>query len=772
MNNNDYPLPWKMFFLRRIYRLFLAVAGVCLILQASFSQELNAYKTIISGDFTDISIWNVWDGVNWNPALVKPDETKDIYIDQTHTLRLVGNEAVKSVFINAETGAAQKLNLNDNNLDVFGTLQAFSGAAPGTPANAWNSQNWIGNSITSSITFKGMSRTLIQKVSWSAQTTQSRFSVIFEPSLGEQFVLEAPFKALSFTVRAGQVLQKIDTSVLPNVCYTLSFNTETTVFGAGPFGELIIEPGATFISECNGNILNRSTSGTISALNFDLQNGGTLILEGSAPRIEAANFQLNGKVIFRAGTTPKTYLASSYADATDPNSVRDLELQGSQNLTLPPTLSILGNLEQSGTGNFIATGTSLTLLGGSYQEVLGFPLVVRDLNLNKTGGVFYPNANLTVQQNLTMTEGRMDLGWNDLLINSALSGSLNFSGGSWRNIGKLTYFGLPINLNGTNSTFPFEDTQNGGIRKVQLLGTSTGGNLSINFTEYKGAEYNSGFNDSDGTEILYRLFSYFQFSDLTLSSNPLELRISAANLIVDNVDDLRIVGTGYAAPGTHLPGLDPVELWARRDLTFDELLGVNFTIGSYRTLSILPVTWLGKRAEPTSSGNRITWKVANEKDNLFYEIYRSYNPIAGEWGKVGLINSQGDTDLPREYQFLDNSAQKFRDTYYRVRQVDFSGKSSWSSVSKVSITKELRPKDRLIIYPNPYTSGELNFYIQNSGNRYNAKLSIYDGQGKLIHQSNYEETSIKQIVQKLAPGIYFIHLEADHYLYTGKLIRK
>ncbi|MFN3999130.1 T9SS type A sorting domain-containing protein [Algoriphagus sp.] len=772
MNNNDCSISWKVFFIRRIYRLFLAVVGVCPILPTSFSQELNAYKTIISGDFPDISIWNVWDGFTWNPALFKPDETNDIYIDQTHTLRLVGNESVKSVFINAETGAAQKLNLNGHNLDIFGTLQAFSGAAPGTPGNAWNSQNWIGNNVNSTLTFKGNSRTLIQKASWSGQTTQSRFSVIFEPDLGEQFVLEAPFKALSFTVRSGQILQKVDTSVLPNVCFTLSFNTETTVFGTGPFGELIIESGATFISECNANILNRSTSGTTSALNFDLQNGGTLILDGANPRIESANFQLNGRVIYRGGTTAKTYLSSSYADATIPNAVRDVELQGTQNLTLPPTLSLLGDLEKSGTGNFIATATSLTLLGGSDQEVLGFPLVVRDLNLNKTGGVFYPNANLTVQRNLTLTQGRMDLGWNDLLINTGLAGSLNFSGGSWRNIGKLTYFGIPFNLNETNSTFPFEDTQNGGIRKVQLLGTSAGGNLSINFTEYKGAEYNSGFTDNDDTEILYRLFSYFQFSDLTPSSNPLELRISAADLIVDNVDDLRIVGTGYAAPGSHLPGEDPVKLWARRDLTFTELLDVNFTIGSYRTLSILPVTWLEKRAKSTSAGNLITWKVANERDNLLYEVYSSVNPTAGEWAKVGVINSMGDTDSPREYQFLDNSAQKFRDTYYRVRQVDFSGRSTWSEVTKVAISKELLPKDQLIIYPNPYFSGNLNLILPDFIDTSEADLILQDSQGKVIFHSKFLVDNLSDLVTNLAPGLYLIRVISEGNELTGRLMRR
>jgi hypothetical protein len=772
MNNKDCSISWRVYFLLRIYRLFLAVVGLCLIQEFSFSQEINAYKTVASGNFQNISIWTVWDGVSWNPAIIKPNLNNDIYIDQTHLVTLTGNEVVKSVFINAETGAAQKLNLNGNNLNVYGTLQAFTGAAPGTPANAWNSQNWIGNSINSTLTFKGGTRTLIQKASWSAQTTNSRFSVIFDPDPGEQFVLEAPFKALSFIIRAGQVLQKLDTSVIPNVCFTLSFNTETTVFGTGPFGELVIESGATFISECNGNILNRSTSGTVSALNFDLQNGGTLILEGNAPRIEAANFQVNGKVIYRGGNTPKTYLASSYADASSSNAVRDVELQGTQNLTLPASLSLLGNLEKTGSGNVISAATSLTLLGGSDQQILGFPLVVRDLILNKTGGVFYPNSDLIIERNLTLTQGKMDLQWNDLLINTGLSGSLSFTGGSWSNIGKLTYFGIPINLNENNSTFPFEDTRNGGIRKVQLLGTSAGGNLSINFTEYQGAEYNSGFFDYDGIEILYRLFSYFQFSDLTPCTNQLEMRISAADLIVDNVDDLRIVGTGYAAPGIHLPGSNPVELWARRELIFDQLNGVNFTVGSYRILSILPITWLEVNSQSSKEGNRIIWKVAKEENNLLFEVFRSPNPVKDDWEKVGVVNSLGDTDSPREYQFIDPSARKFTEYFYRIRQVDFSGRWTLSTVTKVAFQKDGLPKDQLFIYPNPYFSGDLTLILPDFIDTSKAELILQDSTGRVIFHSKFPKDNLSDLVSNLARGLYLVRIISGQREVAGRVIRQ
>lgn len=753
----------------RIYRIIVAVGGIVCILEQALSQEIGSYKTITSGTFQNIAIWAVWDGSLWVAATTKPNASTDIYIDQTHTVTLSGNEEAKSVFINAETGAGQKLNLNSFNLDVYGSLHAFAGPAPGTPGNAWNSQNWIGNSVGSTLTFKGSSRTLVEKNSWSAQTTQSRYSVIFEADPGELFLIESPFKALSFTVRSGAVLQKVDTSVSPNVCFTLSFNTETTVFGTGPFGELVIETGATFISECNANILNRSTSSTISALNFDLQNGGTLILEGSNPRIETANFQLNGKIIHRGGSFPKAFLSSSYPDAATPAVVRDIELQGSQNLTLPTSLTLLGNLEKSGSGNFDASSTHLTFFGSSNQEILGFSLTVRDLTLNKSSGVFHPNSNLTIARNLSLIQGVMDLEGNNLLINTSNSGVLSHSGGRWRNVGKMTYFGLPPTLTSDNATFPFEDTQNGGTRKLQLLGPSPGGNLSIQFTEYRGADFNPGFNDSDGTPILYRIFSYFEFSDFLPGSTPIEMRISADQLIVGDVTDLRIVGTGYPAPGTNLIGQDPIQLWARREVTFSQLSGVNFTVGSFRTTSILPLNWLKLEGSATPLGNKIRWSVFSEKEILFFEVHR-LDFYKKEWEKVGVIRPDEQTKEVYDFEYLDLTSKSHLAYAYRIRKVNYLGEYDWSEVIRLDSPNPPKSKD-FTVYPNPYSEGKLGLKLPEDWKR-NPKIWLQNSLGQTLLEDVWDESLFTQFVQNLPAGLYFFGLEHEGNFIQKRWVKK
>lgn len=751
-----------IFFVGRIYSILSAIVGVCFIHIEANCQEINAYKTISSGNFNTLSIWEVYNGASWNPAISLPSSSNDIYIDQTHLLTLTQNEQVKSLFINAETSANQKLRLNGFNLDIYGSLNAFSGAAPGTPSGAWNSQNWIGNSLTSTITFKGTSRIIIPLNAWSGFTTNSRYSVIFDPDPGAELVVEEPFKSLSFRISSGTVRQKLDTSVNPNFCPSFSFNNETLVYGPGPFGTFIIESGGTLVTDCNDDIIFRSN--TTSALLFDLQSGGQLIFEGNAPKMEVASFQLNGTMIYRGNTGSKTFLSSTFLDAAVPGQIHSLELQSNNNLTLPASLSFSGDIIKSGSGNFIATSTHFFANGSVEQHIP--ELTTQDFTLSKPSSSLISSGDLEVLRNLYMYSGILDLANHNLELNSSGIGELNYFGGSWKSINQFTYFNIPSFLYSTNATFPYEDQTNGGLRKVQLLGTTAGGNLTINFTQYTGAEYNSGFNDNDGTPILYRLFSYFQFSGLNASPNLLEMRISAHQLIVDDVDDLRIVGTGYAAPGSHLPGLDPTELWARRQISINELSSVNFTIGSYRTLSILPVELLTFDASWQNQKAIISWSFADSKE-LQFELYRSIEDT-NNWMNVDQIISELSSQ--NKFQIIDPTASVFKSNYYQLKIIDQDNSVHWSKIIRLGPLNS--PESNIKIYPNPYYSGELSIVIPLEYDTNRALIQIIKINGEVIYELKLSQSQMIEKLKSLPAGTYFIRFFNDAEFQLIRWIRR
>ena len=579
----------RIHFQRTIYRLFLAVVSLLSFLIPSLGQEIGAYKTRASGDFNQASTWQVWNGSTWVSANQKPGSTSDIYIDQGHTLRLLGSESVKSVYLHAGAGAGQKLNLNSFNLDVYGVLAAFSGPAPGQPRGAWNSQNWIGNSPNSTLTFKGQSRVVVDKASWSAQTTQSRFGVIFDPGTGQELTLQAPFKALSFRVRSGTLYQKNDGSSSSSPCNTLSFNTENSIYGPGPFGTFTVEAGAIFRSLCNALLIHRG--GSTPAFLVEVQREATMLLEGQDSKMESANFRLEGTLIFRGTQGSMNFLGSSFSASAKPSQVRHLVVDGNADLILPTNLILQGNLLQIGQGGFQLAPTQLTLSGEEDQFLNTQTLLLGSLILQKPAGKVSLACDLSIYRSLTMMEGILDFQGHELALNTSSLGTFVYQVGSWQKLGRLSYFGLPNILSQTSGTFPFEDLANGGFRGLQILGpTQAGGNLTIEFIEQRGANHDANFQDVDGTEILYQLNSYFK-----VSANPnrgqeeLELRISADSLLLDQVEDLRVVSRGKAAPGLPIPGVLAGYPWAKRKLKWSEFVDTEFTIGSYREATVLPL---------------------------------------------------------------------------------------------------------------------------------------------------------------------------------------
>lgn len=754
----------QKYFFSRIYRLFFAVAWVIGVVCPLYCQEINSFRTASSGFFNDLSIWEVFDGSTWGPALSFPTATNDIYIDQTHTLSLMGNQSVKSLFINAEAGAGQKLLLNGNSLEIFGILQAFDGPAPGIPSGTWNSINWIGNSIDSRLVFRGNSRTIVPRGAWSGFSIRSRYSIIFDPGDGVELTIEEPVKSMRFIIRSGTLIQEIDTTGPTPSCATLSFNSED-FFGLNEYGEFIIENGGTFISKCDEDILFRSASRSVAL--FEIMDGGEAIFEGSSPELEVVQYELDGKVTFASGTSPKSFVTKTFPTSNFPISLHDLELRSTQNLQLPSNLSVSGDLIQSSTGAFDFTSTSLSFVGNSDQTIFGFPLITLNLSLNKPSGEVSFDRDLQVLSQLEMIAGGLNLQQNALGINLLGTGGLQYSGGYWRDISTLNYFNLPTTMDATNFTLPFLDQFQGGIRKVQLLGSSPGGSLGLNFQEFSGADFDPQFNDSDGTPILYRLYSYFDFSGVSPSSLPIEMRISADELIVDNVDDLRIVGTGYAAPGNHLPGLDPVELWARRSMNFGELENTNFTVGSYRTLSVLPLNWLELSAENLGRYTQVEWKVSQEEDNGYFEIYRSTNGLVN-WSKVGLVKSLGDTEEQRTYTFQDNTRQNRIPAYYQLKQIDFSGASSWSEVFR----SDPLPSTELKIYPNPHFSGPLQILLPDDLDHSSAFVQVIGVASHSIYTAKLNLTELRDYLTTLAPGIYAFQIYSRDHSYFTRFLKK
>ncbi|UCS94501.1 T9SS type A sorting domain-containing protein [Echinicola marina] len=737
----------------------------------TYAQSAGDYRTISSGDFDNVLIWEVYDGSQWVSAITKPGINAAVYIEDGHEVVLTQNEEIRSLYLNAQTGTGKKLNLNDFELDLYGSLNAYSGLAPGSSGGAWNTIDWIGSSEDSKLVFKGDSRVIIPSGAWSAFTTRSRYTVVFNANPGEVLRVQESIKANRFVLKSGKVLQE----GIPGLdCASFSFNNDPALIG--PYGDLVIEDGASLESDCSEGILFRSASGLVPASLLDLEEGGNLIFNANDPEINAATVHFDGTVYYASNSGIQNFVSTSMVGAILPETYNHLVFQGNAQKNLPTILEVAGNVEKVDGGNIVDNNTDLLISGSADQAVTGFALSVSNLEVNKSAGMLLLDNDLEITNDFKMIQGAIDFDNHDLYINSSGLGSYQYSDGSWHNLIRLHYSQIPIILNSTNATFPFVDKYEGGIRKVQLEGVHTALNsvLSITYQQIPGVDHHANFLDNDGTNILYQLNSYFTLNTGSSDNVDLILRISADDLIVDNVNDIRVVGDHIAAEGDHLAAEDDAgEFFARREVSLSEMDGGKFTVGSYVSASILPLNWLSYYARKDGEDNLLIWTVDEGQDIDSYRIYRSIMDVDKFEliGKIALENSHGNFSA---YTFRDRVSSVYPQVYYQIGAVDKYGEIKFSPV--FGLIREREYIHQIKIFPNPYRYGTLHIGVPENFYSKRVRIQIKDIQG--INVGSFEgeygniQLSLKRKLQQLFPGIYILSFFTKDEVYTSKWMKK
>ncbi|GGZ19687.1 hypothetical protein GCM10007049_10230 [Echinicola pacifica] len=752
----------------RIYKIIFVILSPILILSLAHAQQPGTYRSLTSGDFNSAAIWETFDGSLWSPATVKPGPSNDVFIEFGHTVDLQSDEAVKSLYLNAQLNTLKKLGINGYNLSLYGSLNAYEGSAPGSPVGAWNTIDWIGNSESSRITFRGSSRIAIPSGAWSAFTTRSNFALVFEPDPGAVLSVQASVKASSITIKSGTVIQE----GIPGVsCASFSFtnNPPTTI----PYGILTIENGATLRSYCSDKITYRSEYSSIPAASLLLQEGAKLELHANTSSIDAVDIQLLGEVIFASNAGNQSFITSSMAGTMPPRVYHDIRFTNTANKILPGSLELTGDMIRSSGGEIIDNSSQVSFTGLYSQEVSGFELDISSVIIDKPTGLLSFDENVSSKGDFQMLAGELDFRDHRLAINTASLGIYNYQSGSWANLSGLDYRGIPGNLLPQNASFPFVDRYEEGLRMLQILGShaSAGEQLTIDYHQLPGVDHDANFYDLDGTLILYQLNSYFTISSPSIDPSGLMMRISAHELIVDDEADLRIVGDHIPATGSHQVGeLSAGNPWARRSVRMDELNGKNFTIGSERVASILPLQWLSYQALTKGHMRQLSWSFSLEEETpALFTIHRSIGTIH-QFEIIGQSqNHNGTTAL---FEDLDRLAPGY--IYYQISFSTTYGQVVFSPVFSV-----LQPSDSLEteFYPNPYLAGELHIpgldTVKDSQIIY-AVLYLLSGevQFNLGVEKKFFLAKLENQLQQVPTGHYILHINSPAGEITIRLIKE
>jgi hypothetical protein len=292
--------------------------------------------------------------------------------------------------------------------------------------------------------------------------------------------------------------------------------------------------------------------------------------------------------------------------------------------------------------------------------------------------------------------------------------------------------------------------------------TQTFGNATVNFTAMSAPAANDEFvtyqlqdtplNNVSANNTASNYWLVRQFGTQTFSYNQMNFTLSASNIIsttdVTTPSNLKLfkrnhnsggtwgtaIGTGTSANNTTKVinyNISPAQT------SFSEFIPASVT-------SPLPITLIGfegrrvegLRGEMTEEV-RLEWSTASEINNKGFEVEMSSDGLAYE--KITFVEGKGNSLTSNIYQLTTIQSN---DAYYRLKQVDFDGKFSYSPVVFVEDVETLK------IYPNP-SNGD--FTVQ-AGKEVSARL--LDAQGKQVWAGKAENGKINV---SLPAGVYFLH---------------
>ena len=173
--------------------------------------------------------------------------------------------------------------------------------------------------------------------------------------------------------------------------------------------------------------------------------------------------------------------------------------------------------------------------------------------------------------------------------------------------------------------------------------------------------------------------------------------------------------------------------------------------------SPLPVELTRFDATIKGQSVNVSWATASEKNNDHFDVQRS--ATGDEFTTISTVKGQGNSSSAHEYTFTDGHPLAGQ-TYYRLRQVDIDGSSSYSPV--VAVQRSFVAA----AYPNP-TTGSITLPASSDPICYrvlnNMGQILLSGQGAGSEQLN---------ISSIPRGTFFLELTSTTGSHTQRLLRE
>ncbi len=161
---------------------------------------------------------------------------------------------------------------------------------------------------------------------------------------------------------------------------------------------------------------------------------------------------------------------------------------------------------------------------------------------------------------------------------------------------------------------------------------------------------------------------------------------------------------------------------------------------------------------------RLNWVTASETDNEYFDLERSADGLSFE--SIARIDGRGTTIERTAYTWIDTQPLS-GENYYRLKQTDFDGTFSYSSVVYYDFTKAWQ----VSTYPNPTQS---KLYLRSSEQlSEKVTLGLFNQQGQQVQTWQLAKDSLEYEIslEGLPQGVYFLKTFNSAYPLSTKIVK-
>lgn len=411
-------------------------------------------------------------------------------------------------------------------------------------------------------------------------------------------------------------------------------------------------------------------------------------------------------------------------------------------------------------GNWLNRG-SLNLIGNGDFSLPGAvnvsPLLANGLGVNGIGAVQIPTLpNWTIHGNS---------------VNAYPRYALNF----WANPGQqaVTDFGAsPINLYLGNSLFSLTTQtpvfNNGyATNSISINPYITAQGIAMGFGQASGEPISIEQNISTTFDSIYRLQFYVTGESFGWT-NPWIMGLDIS---------------GYQRLILYVPGATNVmryefEFKAKGNSTTIKFVNWGHSISSANTTefvlddvivnqvqsncSVLPIDFKSFDLVQQNENVNLKWQTSMEQNCNYFNI--EFSADGKNWQSLGDVKANGYSNIVRTYTFLHKKPKAGR-SYYRIKQIDYDGKYSYSEIKSILVLNEngisiLNDLNNLSIYS--LGTSKIN------------SVSIYSLNGQLVYQLKNKSSDKIDVFnyKNFLPGLYFLQIKSSNGKYINRKIVK